>query len=86
MRRINAASSAPPEIQALANDINLALTEAAALIAGPARFSLAQLPGAKQIAAGAPRLAFVPDEAGGPTLAFWDGAAWRRTSDNAVCA
>jgi hypothetical protein len=33
---------------------------------------------------GEPRLVFVSDESGGATLAFSDGAAWRRTSDRAV--
>jgi Protein of unknown function (DUF2793) len=35
-------------------------------------------------AAAAGALAFVPDESGGATLAFSDGAAWRRVADRAV--
>lgn len=31
-------------------------------------------------------LIFVPDETGGPTLAFSDGADWRRVQDGAVIA
>jgi hypothetical protein len=30
------------------------------------------------------RWAFVSDEAGGATLAFWDGTDWRRVQDRAV--
>lgn len=30
------------------------------------------------------RFIYVPDESGGPTLAFSDGADWRRVSDGAV--
>jgi hypothetical protein len=29
-------------------------------------------------------LAFVPDEAGGSVLAFFDGTAWRRSTDRAI--
>lgn len=35
-------------------------------------------------AEGAGAIAFVPDEAGGATLVFSDGSAWRRTADRAV--
>lgn len=33
---------------------------------------------------GPPALIYVTDEAGGPTIAFRDGAAWRRVQDRAV--
>jgi hypothetical protein len=47
-------------------------------------FAVAGLPSASAEGAGA--IAFVTDEAGGATLAFSDGAAWRRVSDRAVVA
>lgn len=29
-------------------------------------------------------MAFVPDEAGGAVMAFWDGDVWRRVTDRAI--
>ncbi len=52
---------------------------------GPARIGsrrVAALPAASLVGAGS--LLFVPDEAGGPTLAFSDGASWRRVQDRAA--
>ncbi|WP_062012310.1 DUF2793 domain-containing protein [Aureimonas sp. AU4] len=37
-------------------------------------------------ASGAGQVIFVPDEAGGATLAFSDGASWRRVGDRAIVA
>ncbi len=53
---------------------------------GPVRvasYAKASLPSA---AAGAGQIIYVTDEAGGATIAFSDGAAWRRVSDRAVVA
>ncbi len=47
-------------------------------------FAKAALPAAAGQGAGA--VVFVPDEVGGATLAFSDGAAWRRVADLAVVA
>lgn len=33
-----------------------------------------------------PSLVFVSNEAGGATLAFWDGTNWRRVQDRAIVA
>ncbi|MEL7488958.1 MAG: hypothetical protein AAGJ87_17315, partial [Pseudomonadota bacterium] len=52
---------------------------------GPIRcksYSVAGLPSASQSGAGA--MAFVSNAAGGATLAFSDGAAWRRATDRAI--
>ncbi|MGB3625355.1 MAG: DUF2793 domain-containing protein [Henriciella sp.] len=49
----------------------------------PKSYTVAALPAAS-IGEGA--IVYVSDETGGPTLAFSDGADWRRTSDNAVVA
>ncbi len=43
---------------------------------------VASLPDAARAGAGA--LLFVPDESGGPTVAFSDGTAWRRMGDRAI--
>ncbi len=43
---------------------------------------VASLPDAARAGAGA--LLFVPDESGGPTVAFSDGTAWRRMGDQAI--
>ncbi len=85
MIQINAPSTATADVVEVVRQFNQALAQVAALI-GPAVVKVADLPGVKKIEAGGARLAFVPDEAGGATLAFWDGASWRRTSDNAVCS
>lgn len=47
-------------------------------------FAVAGLPSAGAEGAGA--IAFVTDETGGATLAFSDGAAWRRVADRALVA
>jgi hypothetical protein len=55
-------------------------------VAGPVRvgaYARAALPPA---ASGAGQVIFVPDEAGGATLAFSDGTRWRRVGDRAVVA
>ncbi|WP_371037711.1 hypothetical protein [Rhodosalinus sp. FB01] len=49
---------------------------------GPVRvgsFSVAALPDAVAVGAGA--IVFVPDDTGGPALAFSDGTVWRRAAD-----
>ena len=46
-----------------------------------AAFAVAAVPPAAAWPRG---LVFVPDEAGGPTLAFSDGTDWRRVQDGAV--
>jgi hypothetical protein len=54
-------------------------------VAGPVKvksFTVAGLPGAAVSGAGA--IAYVSNEAGGATLAFSDGADWRRVHDRAV--
>lgn len=68
-------ASAPAYIHKLARDISI-------LLAGRRldTFSVTKLPSAVPAA----QIIFIPDESGGPTPAFSDGAAWRRTSDNAV--
>lgn len=45
-------------------------------------YAVAAMPGAASEGAGA--ILFVANEAGGPTLAFSDGATWRRVADRAV--
>ncbi len=56
-------------------------------VSGPVRigqYPKAALPSAAASGAGA--LVHVSDEAGGPVIAFSDGAAWRRVTDRAVVA
>jgi len=48
----------------------------------PARYNVANLPSASASGSGA--LIFVTNEAGGATVAFSDGSAWRRVTDRAV--
>lgn len=55
-------------------------------VAGPVRvgrYTVADLPPAD---AGAGQIVFVADEVGGASLAFSDGARWRRVSDRAIVA
>lgn len=70
--------SAPPWAQRFATDIQRALTQIAT-DHKPKTFALADLP-----LDGSEGLAVVSDEAGGITLAFFDGTAWRRVQDRNV--
>ena len=71
-------SSAPTWAARLAVSLNEALNRVA-LDRRPQRFAKASLP-----ADDSERLAIVTDEVGGTTLAFYDGADWRRVQDLAV--
>lgn len=99
MKRLTVPSTAAQELQRLVVDLNLLLATveerlgqlggradaldqriAALEIFTPPSVAKADLPA--DLAAGTIR--FVPDEAGGPTLAAFDGTDWRRLYDNAV--
>lgn len=84
MRQITPPASAAPELLQVVQQANVIIAEMMAQISRPPRIAKADLPGVRKVTEGAPRIAFVPDEIGGPTLAFFDGADWRRTTDNAV--
>lgn len=71
-------SGAPSWAQRLATDINRALAQIAA-DRKPRTFAKADLP-----SDGSEGLAIVSDEVGGSTLAFFDGAAWRRAQDRVI--
>lgn len=71
-------SSAPPWAQRLTTDINRMLAQISA-DRKPKTFAKANLP-----SDGSEGLAIVSDEVGGSTLAFFDGAAWRRVQDRVI--
>jgi hypothetical protein len=71
-------AGAPPWAQRLVVGLNDILSRIA-FNQNPKRFLKADLPTDDSI-----RLAIVTDEVGGATLAFFDGAAWRRVQDRAI--
>jgi hypothetical protein len=71
-------SDAPPWAQRFAVGMNDILARVS-LNEKPKRFLKSDLPTDDSI-----RLAIVTDEVGGTTLAFFDGAAWRRVQDRVV--
>jgi len=70
--------SAPLWAQRMATDLQRVLTQIATDLK-PKTFAKADLP-----SDGSEGLAVVSDEAGGATLAFFDGSAWRRVQDRNV--
>lgn len=71
-------SGAPLWARRLAEDLNASLNRVRLDIKPPS-VAKADLPHDDSL-----RLAIVPDEAGGITLAFFDATQWRRVTDNAV--
>jgi hypothetical protein len=71
-------ASAPLWARRLAEDLNAALNRIR-LDLRPKRFEKADLP-----LDDSERVAIVTDEVGGVTLAFYDGAQWRRVQDRVL--
>ena len=71
-------SNAPPWARQMVDEINAALNQPPRKPAPTV--SVTNLPRATP----AGQTIYIPDEAGGPTLAFSDGTNWLRNSDNAV--
>lgn len=80
MRRLIVPAGGDPALQSLVTDLNGILAEVDGRLNRPAPTKAAALPAS----APAGEMRFVPDEAGGPTLAVFDGSDWRRTYDNVV--
>jgi len=73
-----APGNAGPDLQAIITDLNAILARVQGDMKPP-RLAKANLPTDDSI-----RLAIVTDEAGGTTLAFWNGSAWKRVQDLAT--